>query len=59
VTNFNDDVLRSNTKSYGLQVDFHFTVMSRFNMTLSAGYAKGFGEGDFEDDEFMISLKIM
>jgi hypothetical protein len=26
---------------------------------LSIGYAKGYGEGDFEDDEFMISLKIM
>ena len=31
----------------------------RLSMTLSLGYAKGYGENDFEDDEFMISLKIM
>jgi hypothetical protein len=26
---------------------------------LSFGYARGWGEGDFTDDEFMVSLKIM
>jgi len=58
-TNLDDDVLRQRAESLGLQVDLRFTFMSRFSMTLSAGYAKGFGEGDFEDDEYMISLKIM
>lgn len=59
VTNFDDDALRSNAKSFGIQIDFQFTVMSRFDMTVSTGYAKGYGDGDFEDDEFLISLKIM
>jgi hypothetical protein len=59
VTNFDDDILRTNARDFGIQVDFHFTVMSRFEMTLSAGYAKAYGEGDFSDDEFMISLKIL
>ena len=59
VTNVDDSALRANSESYGIQLDLRFTFMSRFNMTLSAGYAKGYGEGDFSDDEFMISLKIM
>ena len=58
-TNVDDDALRYNARDIGLQIDFHFTVMSRFDMTLSTGYAKGYGEGSFSDDEFMISLKIM
>ena len=59
VTNVDDAALRSNSESYGIQLDLRFTFMSRFNMTLSTGYAKAFGEGGFSDDEFMISLKIM
>ena len=59
VTNFDDDLLRAESQSYGIQLDFQFTLMSRFDMTLSTGYAKGHGEGNFSDDEFMISLKIM
>jgi hypothetical protein len=58
-TNLDDDDLRINAQSLGLQLDFHITYNSRHELTLSAGYAKGFGEGDFTDDEFMISLKIM
>lgn len=58
-TNFDDQLLEYRSESYGIQVDFHFTLMSRFDMTLSTGYAKGYGDGDFTDDEFMISLKIM
>lgn len=58
-TNLDRDEIRNNAKDVGMQIDFHFTLMSRLDMTLSAGYAKGFGEGSFTDDEFMISLKIM
>jgi len=58
-TNLDRREIRNNAKDVGMQIDFHFTVMSRFDMTLSTGYAKGFGEGSFTDDEFMISLKIM
>jgi hypothetical protein len=59
VTNMDRSEIRSHARNIGMQIDFHFTFMSRFDMTLSTGYAKGFGEGSFTDDEFMISLKIM
>jgi len=59
VTNLDRGEIRNNAKSIGLQIDFRFTVNSRLNMTLSTGYAKGYGEESFTDDEFMISLKIM
>ena len=58
-TNVDDDALRTDAQSIGLQIDFHISFASRYEMTLSAGYAKGYGPGDFTDDEFMISLKIM
>jgi len=58
-TNFDDDLLEYNAHNVGMQVDFHIEFLSRLSMTLSLGYAKGYGEGDFTDDEFMISLKIM
>jgi hypothetical protein len=58
-TNVDDDVLRISAKNIGIQIDFHISFASRYQMTLSTGYAKGYGEGDFTDDEFMISLKIM
>ena len=58
-TNLDEGSRRNNAKTFGAQVDFQFTVLSRFDMTLSAGYAKGYGEGPFTDDEFMLSLKIM
>jgi len=59
VTNLDRDELRNNARSVGIQVDFRFTVKSRFDMTLSAGYARGNGEGSFTDEEWMLSLKIM
>lgn len=58
-TNVDDDALEYNAQNIGMQVDFHIEYLSRLTMTLSFGYAKGYGEGDFEDDEFMVSLKIM
>jgi len=58
-TNLDDDDLRLNAQSVGVQFDFHITFNSRHELILSTGYAKGYGEGDFTDDEFMISLKIM
>lgn len=58
-TNLDDDVLQYNAQNIGMQLDFHIEFLSRLKMTLSLGYAKGYGEADFEDDEFMISLKIM
>jgi hypothetical protein len=58
-TNFDDDLLEVSAQNIGAQIDFHIEILSRLPMTLSIGYAKGYGEGDFTDDEFMISLKIM
>ena len=59
-TNFDDSASRQKVQSAGIQVDFRFTILSRLNMTLSAGYAKGFGNSLVPDDEeFMLSLKIL
>jgi hypothetical protein len=43
----------------GLQLDFSLFVLSRLDMTLSLGYARGFGSGELGEDEFMLSLKIL
>ena len=59
ITNLDDSAIKLETQSYGIQIDFQFTVMSRLNMTLSTGYAKAYGNNSFSDDEWMISLKIM
>jgi hypothetical protein len=59
VTNADRSDLKYNARSFGLQVDFQFTVMARYEMMLSTGYARGYGEGTFSDDEIMVSLKIM
>ena len=59
-TNTSNSALRRNVNSYGGQIDFRFTVLSRLNMTLSLGYAVGSGDGVVgSPDEFMMSLKIM
>jgi hypothetical protein len=59
VTNTDSSVLRQDTYNVGAQIDLRFTVMSRLDMTLSLGYAAGFGGGVDSADEFMLSLKIM
>ncbi len=59
-TNLDDSAFKQEAQSAGLQVDFRFTILSRMDMTLSLGYAKGFGSSPIEDDdEFMASLKIL
>jgi hypothetical protein len=45
--------------SVGIQVDLHFTLAHRLPMTLSVGYAAGYRSGDKQDDELMLSLKIL
>lgn len=59
VTNVDDDVLKRNVHDVGAQIDLRFTMMSRLDMTLSIGYAVGFGDGVDSADEYMLSLKIM
>ena len=59
-TNVDDSAIRQEVQSAGIQIDFRFTILSRMDMTLSAGYAKGFGNSIIPDDEeYMLSLKIL
>ncbi len=58
-TNLDSTVIQQEAQSYGIQIDFRFTLMSRLNMTLSTGYAKAYGNNSFTDEEWMVSLKIM
>ncbi len=50
---------RKNYGNVGAQVDFDFTVLHWYPMTLSVGYAIGFGDGRRANGEWMASLKIM
>ena len=59
-TNLDDSTFKQEAQSAGAQVDFEFKVKSRYALTLSFGYAKGFGSSPIEDDEeWMVSLKIL
>ncbi len=59
-TNLDNSAIRDEVQNAGIQIDFRFTILSRLDMTLSLGYAKGFGNSSvFDDDEFMASLKIL
>ncbi|HET7032563.1 MAG TPA: hypothetical protein VFJ48_05520, partial [Casimicrobiaceae bacterium] len=58
-TNFEDGDVRQNAYNVGVQVDLQMKVMHRLSMVLSMGYAAGFADGDRDDDEFMISLKVL
>jgi hypothetical protein len=60
MTNLDDSALKQEVTNAGIQVDFRFTILSRLRMTLSLGYARGFGSGSIlDDEEFMASLKIL
>lgn len=45
--------------SYGAQLDLEFTLIHRLPMTLSVGWGVGYEEGDKNDTEWMVSLKIL
>ncbi|MET0919305.1 MAG: hypothetical protein ABWY07_12910, partial [Burkholderiales bacterium] len=51
--------LRRDYASVGGQADLSFTILHRYDMTLSAGYAVGYQSGQRVGSEWMISLKIM
>jgi hypothetical protein len=60
ITNSDSSSLQRNISNVGAQVDFQFTVLSRLDMTISIGYAVGFGDNvSGSPDEFMLSLKIL
>ena len=59
-TNLDNSAIRQDVQNAGFQIDFRFTILSRMDMTLSLGYAQGFGNDLIPDDEeFMLSLKIL
>ena len=59
VTNADNGAFKRKVYNVGMQIDLQFTIMSRMDMTLSFGYAVGFGDGVNSTDEYMVSLKIM
>jgi hypothetical protein len=59
VTNPEETGARRTVRNVGAQVDLSFTLLSRLEMTLSAGYAIAFEQGERNADEVMISLKVL
>jgi hypothetical protein len=59
VTNPEDDRVRREYATAGVQIDFRFTLISVLDLTLSTGWARAFESGQEDRDEFMISLKVM
>ena len=59
VTDPEEGDFRRTVRNLGIQVDLRFTLLSRLDMTLSAGYAVAFESGLRDADEFMVSLKVM
>jgi hypothetical protein len=51
--------LRQEYTSVGAQADLYFSILHRYDMTLSAGYAVGYRGGQRSGGEWMLSLKIM
>jgi hypothetical protein len=58
-TNLDDAGLRRTLGNVGGQLDLRFTLLSRLDMTLSAGYAMAFEDGLKPRDEVMVSLKVL
>ena len=58
-TNFEDGDVRDTVYDIGIQIDFRLHVMHGLPMMLSFGYARGFADGDRDDEEFMISFKVL
>lgn len=59
LADLNDSLYREDYYTLGLQVDFSITVAHRYPLTLSVGYAQGYRDGNRQDNELMVSLKIL
>jgi hypothetical protein len=59
VTDPDRDAFRRTFTNVGGQVDFRLGVLSRLELTLSAGYARAFEDGAAPRDQFMASLKVL
>ncbi len=58
-TNLDDSSVERKIGNAGAQIDFRFTVLSKFKMTLSLGYAVAFEDSLGSSDEFMFSLNVL
>lgn len=58
-TNLDDSARRRTLGNVGGQIDLRFTLLSKLDMTLSAGYAWAFEDGFKPRDEVMVSLKVL
>jgi hypothetical protein len=58
-TNLDDASLRRTLGNVGVQLDLRFTLLSRLDMTLSAGYALAFEDGLRPRHQTMLSLKVL
>jgi hypothetical protein len=58
-TNLDEPGLRRTLGNAGGQIDLRFTLLSRLDMTLSAGYAVAFEDGSRLHHETMLSLKVL
>ena len=54
-----NQALRNGYASAGGQADLHFSILHRYDMTLSVGYAVGYTGRERTGSEWMVSLKIM
>jgi len=59
MTNLDNAFFRRTVEDVGSQLDLRFSLLSRLDMTLSAGYAHALGNSQQKHDEFMLSLKIL
>jgi hypothetical protein len=59
VTNPDQPSLRRTIGNVGSQLDFRLGMLSRLEMTLSAGYAVAFESGRARRGEAMLSLKLL
>ncbi len=58
-TNLDDSSLRRTVSNVGSQLDLRLGVLSRLEMTLSAGYALAFESGQRRRSQAMVSLKLL
>ena len=58
-TDLDDEMLRRTLRNVGAQLDLKVVLFTHLSATLSFGYAKAFESDRRDEDEFMVSLKIL
>jgi hypothetical protein len=59
VANMEKGQTRRVVSNVGAQLDFRLSMLSRLDLTLSAGYAFAFEDGARARSEYMVSLKLL